>query len=406
MRDWRAVNALFLVTTILDGIAGGHLTAFTPLMLREIGLESTDIGLWSGLLYGTMLAIAFPLAPFWGALSERFSHRLIIARSQYLAALAYVVTALSGNVWGLLVARVVLGFTFGHVATVIAAQSLLTPRRHVGKAIATIQSAAPIAASFGPPLGAALVDHLGLRGLLWLDAALALAAALLITFVMPEPEGTRSKVSIVGRTRQVAGIVCREPALRWNYIAWFTGQGGRVVVDVYLPVRITQLSASPASDIGYVLGVFGALAAVATWLAGRLADAASATRWLVAAMLLGAVSVLGILTAPSLWVLAGWAWIRALPHAAYQTLLYGHLVRVVDPRHQSPVMAMTPVPRNVAAFVFPTIAAAASAVSVPAGLGVGAAAYLCTAAAGLMLVRWSTAPAHPARDAAQAEPTR
>ena len=384
MTGWRAVNLLFLTSTVLESLAMGHLTAFTPLFLAELALPSGEVGLWTGLLVGVMMAVAFPLAPFWGALAERHSRRLIIVRSQYLAAVAYTVTALAPDVWWALAARVVLGLTFGNIAVIIATQTLLTPRRQVGSAIATIQVAAPVAASFGPPIGAVLIDVIGLRGLFLLDAAAALTAGLLVTFLMPEPDAPRRAGSVLARTRETTHLIWRRPAIRWNFGAWFLSHGSRTIVDAYLPVRIAQLAADPAPAIGVILGVYGVLTAVVSWLAGRLVDERGGVRWFLPAMVLGTIATIGMAISADLRVIAVLAWSRAVPFAT-GTLLYAHLARVVDPRDQTLVMSMTPMPRNVSAFVLPLFAAAVAPFGVGAALGVGAMAHAGAAVTGWLL---------------------
>ena len=180
MQRWRALNGLFLTTTILEGLAFGHINAYSPLFLGELGLSPSEVSAWTGILYAAMTGVAFPLAPFWGPLAERFSRRLVIVRSQYLEAFSYVILAFAPNVWWVLGARILLGLTFGNVSVVIATRAQLTPRRHVGTAIATVQAAMPIAASIGPPAGAWLIDLIGIRGMFLIDAGMALTAALLV----------------------------------------------------------------------------------------------------------------------------------------------------------------------------------------------------------------------------------
>ncbi|MDP8922273.1 MAG: MFS transporter, partial [Chloroflexota bacterium] len=397
VRGWRAVNALFLVTTILEALAMGHLTAFTPLFLAELGLERQEVNGWTGLLYGAMMAVAFPLAPFWGALAERYSRRLIIVRSQYLAALAYAATAFAPDIWWALTARLVLGLTFGNIAVVIATQAQLTPRRHLGTAIATIQVAAPVAASIGPPVGAALIGQVGLRGLFLIDAALALVAALLTTFLMPEPERHRPTTSVLARTRHTAALVWDRPAVRWNFGGWFLAQGGRATVDAYLPLRIAELVDDPAPIIGLVLGVYGVLTAVATWLAAKLVDEDGGIRWLLPSMAVAAVATVAMVAVPSVWVVAVSHWSRALAFAAANTLLYAHLARCLPPTEQTAVMSLTPMPRNVAMFVVPMLAAAVAPLGVGAALLVGAGSYAGGAVVGRLAERATRAGGiHPA----------
>lgn len=387
MRSWRAVNALFLVSTFLEGLAFGHTTAFMPLYLAELGLTPDEISAWTGLLYAAMTAVAFPLAPFWGAFAERYSRRLVIVRSQYMAALAYLMLALAPNVWVVLAARLILGFTFGNIAVVIATQAGFTPKRYIGTAIASIQAAMPIAASIGPPAGAAMIEWVGVRGLFYADAALALTAALLVTFLMPEPPKTGRRASIMARTGQTVTIVWKQPALRWNFLCWLLSVGGRAVVEVYLPLKISQIAENPAQAIGMVLGVTGIVTAIATIASSKLVDDHGGIRWFVPGMVLTTVVTLGIALTPSLWVLAGLAWIRAAPVAAANTILYAHLTRVVPPADQTAVLSMTPVPRNTSMFVFPILAAAIAPFGVGLALAVGAATYFGAAMAGWLTVR-------------------
>ncbi len=397
MSGWRAANSLFLVTTILESLAMGHLTAFTPLFLAELGLDRPEVSRWTGLLYGAMMIIAFPLAPFRGALAERYSRRLIIVRSQYLEALAYAMMAFAPDVWWVLAARLVLGFTFGNIAVIIATQAQITPRRHVGTAIATIQIAAPIAASFGPPLGALLIGQVGLRGLFVIDAALALTAALLTTFLMPEPERRRTTTSVLARTRETATLVWDHPAVRWNFAAWFMAQGGRATLDAYLPLRIAELVDDPAPIIGLVLGVYGVLTALFTWLVAKLVNENGGIRWLLPSMTVAALATVAMVIVPSVWMVAVSHWSRAFALAAANTLLYAHLAWVLPPAEQTSVMTLTAMPRNVAMFVVPMLAAAVAPLGVGAALLVGAGSYAGGAVVGRLAERATRAGGiHPA----------
>lgn len=66
-RDWRFTAGLFFITVLLETAAFGQLTAFTPLYLRQvIQLPEEEIPFWTGMLVATSLAVAVPLAPWWG----------------------------------------------------------------------------------------------------------------------------------------------------------------------------------------------------------------------------------------------------------------------------------------------------------------------------------------------------
>jgi DHA1 family multidrug resistance protein-like MFS transporter len=400
MRSWRAVNGLFLTTTILEGLAFGHITAYTPLFLSdELGMSPAEVSAWTGILYAVMTGLAFPLAPFWGALAERYSRRLVIVRSQYLEMISYVIMAFAPNVWWLLGARILLGLTFGNFSVVIATQAQLTPRRHVGTAIATLQAAQPVAASIGPPIGALLIGLVGIRGLFVVDAVLAVIAALLITFVMPEPPKSTRKASVLARTGQSLALVWRRPALRWNFLCLFLSQGARAVVDLYLPVRITEVSDDPAPQIGFILGVAGVVTGIGTLISAKLVDEHGGVRWLLPSMLLAALATIGVAVFSDLRTIAILTWVRALPAAVATTVPVAHLTRVVAPEDQTVVLSLTPLPRNMAMFVMPIIAAAVAPFGVGIALSVGAVGYVLSAVTG-----WITARKTPAQIAAPRAP--
>ena len=64
MRSWQATTALFLTTMMLQGLAYGHINAYLPLYLQELGLSDAEVSTWPGILYAVMMGVAFPFAPF------------------------------------------------------------------------------------------------------------------------------------------------------------------------------------------------------------------------------------------------------------------------------------------------------------------------------------------------------
>ncbi len=405
VRDWRAVTSVFLTTTLLESLAIGHLMAFTPLYLRTVlGVPEDAVGPWAGFLTAAMFAVAFPLAPLWGSLAERYSRKLIIARSQYIEALGYAITAFAPDLGWLLVARLLLGLSFGNIAIVIASQSLLTPERKMASAIALVQAASPIAASIGPPLGALVIPWLGLRGLYLLAAAGTLVAGLLTTFLVPEPPGRDRKRPVLANLRRSVGLVWQRPAIRWNFAAWYLTRGAMSVVEIYLPVRIGELvKPDPAPAIGLILGAYGVLTAVATWATGRIVDRVGAARLFWPGMAAAAVTVLGTALAPWLWLVAVSAWLRSVPVALTNTVLYAHLAQVLRREERAPVMSLTPVPRNVAAFSVPLVAAPLAVFGAGAAMLVGAAAYAVAAWAGRRMQVETAAAQRPEREVLHVE---
>jgi DHA1 family multidrug resistance protein-like MFS transporter len=367
----------------------GHLNAFTPLLLHEMGLNPVEVVVWSGLLFSATNAASLPLGPFWGVLAERYSRRRIILRTYYLMAAALLVAAWAPDVWWLLLSRVLIGLSLNSGGVITATQAMITPRRELGRAIATIQAAQPIAASLGPPFGALAIPLIGLRGLFLVDAVLLIVNIVLTTLLLPEPSGGVKPGSVLARMREVLGLAWRVEPIRWSFISGFMLRGATAVVDAYLPVRITQLAgpAGAAMAIGWILGIYGALTAVATWWVGRIIGRVEETGLYWRAMLLATFLTAGLAAAPWLWLVGVLAAVRSIPVAFSNTILFAHMDKVVPLEHRTGIFGLSPTPRNLGGLVFPLTASLVAGIIPGAALAVGAVSYGGTFLAGLQLGR-------------------
>jgi DHA1 family multidrug resistance protein-like MFS transporter len=333
------------------------------------------------------MIFSLPLGPFWGVLAERFSRRAILVRSYVMLAAALLVAAWAEDLLWLVVARALVGLSFGVGGVITATQAMLTPPRHVGRAIATVQAAMPIAATFGPPLGALAIPSLGLRGLFLIDAVVVLLAGLALALLLPEPAGGHKPASLFGRTGEVLRLAWELPPVRWNLINQFFVRAGAGTIESFLSVRITQVAADPAAAIGWILGAYGVLTTVATWLVGRIADRGDIIRLYTAGALFATLIALGLAVAPWLWLIALLALLRAIPTALARPLLVTHLTRVVPTAHQTGIFSLFPTAGNLGGLIFPLIAAAAVSSGIGAAFAIGALGYAASFAAGLRLSR-------------------
>ena len=186
-------------------------------------------------------------------------------------------------------------------------------------------------------------------------------------------------------------MVWRIEPVRWNFGTAFMMRGALSVVDTYLPVRITQVAADPVSAIGWILGVYGALTTVATWLVGRIADRLDAVVVYTRAMLCAALLALGLVLAPWLWLVALLAILRAIPFALSNILLFTHLARVVPREQQTAIFGLIPTPRNLGSLLFTLLAASLAGLAPTAPLAVAVGTFLLTSLGGLKLQRVTSA---------------
>lgn len=390
--SWRGVNMLLLCTSTVMFATEGHLIAFTPLQLRALGLDETEIGVWTGILTAVTLGTALPLGPFWGVLAERFSRRAILLRTFVILALSLLVAAWAENLTWLVAARAIIGLSYGVGGVITATQAMVTPTRYLGRAVATVQTALPIAASIGPPLGAFAIPWIGLHGLYVIDAVLALIAGVVVSVLVPEPKDVPKPESVMGRMGEVFQVAWQTPPVRWNLINQFLVRAGAGTVDSYLSVRIAEVAADPASAIGWVLGAYGVVTTASTWMVGRLADRPDIVRLYTLGMLFGAIVTVGIALSPWLWLIAVFALLRGIPTALARPLLIAHLARVVPRGQQTGLFGLFPTVGNLGGLIFPLMAAGAVSSGLWAAFAIGASGYAASVVSGIRLGRVPIVP--------------
>lgn len=377
--DWRFTAGLFFTSVLLQTAAFGQLTAFTPIYLREIiALPPDQVPFWTGTLAALSLGLAIPLAPWWGVLADRYSHKLFIVRSMAVDAIGYSIAAVATDLWHVIALRMVLGFSFGNVGIIFATQSLITPDRRVGTAIGIIQAAMPLGMSLGPLFGGFVIEHLGLRGMFAVNAIVSAVAFLLVVLFLREPDIHSAHVGVRRQLDTVARFVMETPAVRWNFVIWFLLSYGMMSVDPYVPLLIERVYAGPDLPlvIGTVLALYGITTGLATPIVARIGERVGATRWLAITTPVLAVAVLLMSVANSLPAVIGAQLLRALPQSGIQAVLYTHLVHQVPRELRASVMSLSPLPRNVAGFLAPLTAAILSSLSLGLVFVAGGIAYL------------------------------
>ena len=104
-----------MITVTLDAMGIGLILPVMPDLIAEVrGVSIADAALWGGILAAAYAVMQFGFSPTIGALSDRFGRRPVLLVSMAVLALDYVVMALAGSIWLLLIGRLVAGMAAGH----------------------------------------------------------------------------------------------------------------------------------------------------------------------------------------------------------------------------------------------------------------------------------------------------
>jgi DHA1 family tetracycline resistance protein-like MFS transporter len=175
-----------LATVTLDAIGIGLIFPVMPDLIQEVtGRPLSEAALWGGVLAASYAVMQFLCGPFLGALSDRFGRRPVLLSSLAVMAADYLVMALAGSIWLLLIARMLAGVTAATFATAGAVIADITPADQRGRRFGLIGAGFGLGFVLGPLIGG-LLAVLDPRAPFYAAAALALANLAFGALVLPE----------------------------------------------------------------------------------------------------------------------------------------------------------------------------------------------------------------------------
>lgn len=178
---------LFIVATVMiDAIGIGLIIPVMPDLIEEVrSANLSQAALWGGVLATTFAVMQFLFSPLIGSLSDRFGRRPILLVSLTVMTLDYVVMALAGSIWLLLVGRVVGGISAATGATASAYMADISAPKDRAARFGLIGAGFGAGFVLGPVAGGFLAEF-GTRAPFWAAAILAASNVAFGWFVLKE----------------------------------------------------------------------------------------------------------------------------------------------------------------------------------------------------------------------------
>jgi DHA1 family tetracycline resistance protein-like MFS transporter len=182
----RPAVLFILFTMMIDAMGIGLIIPVMPDLFQEVGAR--DLGtaaLWGGVLATMFAFMQFFFGPVIGALSDRFGRRPVLLLSLVVMALDYLVMAVAGSIWLLLVGRMIGGITAATQATANAYMADISRPEDRAANFGLIGAAFGVGFVLGPLIGGLLAEF-GTRAPFYAAAALAALNATFGYFVLKE----------------------------------------------------------------------------------------------------------------------------------------------------------------------------------------------------------------------------
>jgi DHA1 family multidrug resistance protein-like MFS transporter len=208
MEPWKRTMWILWGGVLLCSSSYTMSVPFLPLFLFELGVDETTVNLWAGMVYSSAFLIGAIMAPFWGALADRYGKRKMVIRAGISLAVIYALFAFVTNPWQLIGVRLLHGFVGGFVPASMAIVASMTPERQMGWSIGMMQAGTMAGGILGPLFGGILAELFGFRMSFLVAAAVIFIASLAVIIWVHEGKGgsgeTKVKAGVMETWREAA----------------------------------------------------------------------------------------------------------------------------------------------------------------------------------------------------------
>src|SRR6266487_5941323 len=178
---------LMALTIFIDFAGFGIILPLLPFWAQRFGAGPVGVG-----LVLTIYALAqFLFTPALGTLSDRYGRRPIILAALLIEALSLALSALSGSLLILLMARFIGGLGASNIGSAQAVVADVTPAEGRARGMGLIGAAIGLGFVVGPALGG-LLAPLGPAVPFWAAMGVAIVNALLVILFLPETRHVRT----------------------------------------------------------------------------------------------------------------------------------------------------------------------------------------------------------------------
>ena len=215
------------MTMMIDSMGIGLILPVMPALIREVAdVSLSAAAIWGGILTTVFALLQFLCAPAIGGLSDRFGRRPVLFASLFVLTVDYLVMAVAGTIWLLLLGRVVGGIATATQAAAYAFVADISKPEEKAARFGLLGAAFGLGFVLGPLIGG-LLGELGTRAPFYAAAALAALNLVFGLLILPETVTDRirrpfdlSRANPLGAFRALA----RLPGIRRLVVMFFLYQ--------------------------------------------------------------------------------------------------------------------------------------------------------------------------------------
>ena len=270
--NWKIALAILTTCSMLMSMSYTMLIPFLPMyLIQELGVQLSDVDLWSGAIFAISFLISGIMAPIWGALADKKSRKLMALRAGFCLSIIYFLGGLVQTPWELFGVRVIQGLSAGLWPALLAIMSSSSPKLKLGFCMGVMQGGMTAGGVLGPLFGGFLAEMFGMRSTFFIaGSALFFITCLILFYIKEEPR----KADAVKKPVKIWDFsLLKIPAVKRMLICAGVAQMSILLTQPVLPQYIVELQGSMDQIVlvsGIVFSVCGISGVIASPVWGIL----------------------------------------------------------------------------------------------------------------------------------------
>ena len=271
---WRSILFVMFIAQLLSIVGFSFVLPFTPFYIREIGVtDETLVPIWAGILVAASSLTMTIFSPIWGWLSDRYGRKLMVERAMFAGAVITMAMGIIGNIYQLLILRLLQGAFTGTISASIALVSCALPGTKLGFGLGLMQVAVFLGMSLGPWIGGMIADIVGYRLTFMAGGAILLVGGILVMMGAKEKFIRPSALSLKrsGSMSTLFALPDFVSLMVVFLLFYFSIHIAIPIIPLFIE-EVGNLKTRVASTTGLLFAVTGATASISAAAIGYLSD--------------------------------------------------------------------------------------------------------------------------------------
>lgn len=272
--NWKLNLAVLWLSVILCASSFTMCVPFLPVFLwKELGVAKDQVNSWTGIVFAATFFFSAVMAPCWGALADKVGQKKMALRAGLGIGITYFLTAISQDVYQLLIVRTITGMVAGFVPACLSLASQTLPEHRMGWGMGLMQSALFSGTIIGPLLGGYLSSWFGMRATFYLAGFWLLSATIMIFFLVKDLPFTKEKQKIGFGILLDLGVAFKNRELLYIMGMIFAMQSVTMLIQPLVTMYVGELMGDMNDDsikaAGWIFSLAGLAGIIAATFWGK-----------------------------------------------------------------------------------------------------------------------------------------